>query len=80
MAPLLMTRRSLSMQDQALPMHVRARVGSQGDLGLEVAGQVGGVAAPISDSASAVEPRQTIVHKRLRVLAFNGLSQSAASG
>ena len=80
MAPLLMTRRSLSTQHQALPVHGRARVGSQGDLGLEVAGQVGGVAAPVSDSASAVEPRQTIVHKRLRILAFNGLSQSAASG
>ena len=37
---------------------------SQGDLGLEVAGQVGGVAAPVSDSASAVEPCQTTVHKR----------------
>ena len=80
MAPLLMTRRSLSTQHQALPVHVRARVGSQGDLGLEVAGQVGGVAAPVSDSASAVEPRQTIVHKRLRIPAFNGLGQSAASG
>jgi len=80
MAMLLMTRRSLSTQHQALPVHVRARVGSQGDLGLEVAGQVGGVAAPVSDSASAVEPRQTIVHKRLRILAFNGLGQSAASG
>ena len=56
MAPLLMTRRSLSTQHQALPVHVRARVGSQGDLGLEVAGQVGGVAAPVFDSASAVEP------------------------
>ena len=35
MAPLLMTRRSLSTQHQALPVHVRARVGSQGDLGLD---------------------------------------------
>ena len=68
MAPLLMTRRSLSTQHQALPVHVRARVGSQGDLGLEVAGQVGGVAAPVSDSASAVEPCQTSVHKRSRIL------------
>ena len=105
MAPLLMTRRSLSTQHQALPVHVRARVGSQGDLGLEVAGQevisdsdndndndsdsendddndndiiiisnnnIGGVAAPVSDSASAVEPRKTTLHKRSRIFAKPG--------
>ena len=30
MAPLLMTRHSLSTQHQALPVHVRARVGEAG--------------------------------------------------
>ena len=40
-------------------------VASQGDLGPEVAGQVAGV-APVSDSASAVEPNQTKGHKRRR--------------
>ena len=30
MAPLLMTRRSLSTQHQALPVHVRVRVGEPG--------------------------------------------------
>ena len=40
---------------------------SQGDGGPEVAGQVGGV-APVSDIASAVEPKQRNAHTRLRVV------------
>ena len=48
--------------------YLQPAVASQGDLGLEVAGQVGGVAAPLSDSASAVEPCQTSVHKWSRIL------------
>ena len=47
--------------------YLQPAVASQRDLGLEVAGQVGGVAAPVSDSASAVEPCQTTVHKQSRI-------------
>ena len=37
MAPLLMTRRSLSTQHQALPVHVRARVGEAGAVAASLA-------------------------------------------
>ena len=52
---------------RGIAAYLQPASGSPGDLGLQVAGQVGGVAAPVSDSASAVEPRQTILHKRARI-------------
>ena len=45
--------------------YLQPAVASQGDCG---AGQVGGVAAPVSDSAYVVEPCQTSAHKRSRTL------------
>ena len=68
--------RALQAQ-RGITAYFQPALASQGELGLEVAGQVGGVAAPVSDSASAVEPRQTTVHKRPRIAAEGAGCQEA---
>ena len=62
---------------RGITAYLQPTVAPQGDFGLEVAGQVGGVAAQVSDSASAVEPRQTTVHKRPRIAAEGAGCQEA---
>ena len=60
--------RALQAQ-RGITAYLQPAVGSQGNLGVEVAAQVGGVAVLVSDSESAVEPCQTTVHKRPRIAA-----------
>ena len=55
--------RALQAQ-RGITAYFQPAVGSHGNLGVEVAAQVGGVAVLVSDSESAVEPCQTTVHKR----------------